>query len=668
MNLRPLVVVALALWPRITGAAEAPGARRLAVDDIFALKELADPRVSPDGKWVAYTVTTLDAAKDTSDTDVYMSPWAGGPALRLTSSPKDEKKPRFSPDGRFLAFLSGRDGKKTQVWLLDRAGGEAVKLTGYKASVSDLAWSPDSTRLALVVSDVDPDDPEPDGDDASDEKEKKPKPIVIRRLQFKRDEEGYLRDVRSHLHVFDVARKTSVQVTSGPHDDSAPAWSPDGRSLAFVSNRTADADANQDSDIFVVSAAGPETPRRLPSGPGTDGAPAWSPDGKVLAYVAGGDPRDMWYGTSHLAVLPVDGGPPRPLTRGLDRNVSAPRFAPDGRSIYVVVEDGGNSHLGRVPAAGGALERVAAGERDISEFDVGPAGAVAVLESEPHHPAEVYAVAPAGLRRVTTANDELLKGITLARVERFKARSPDGTAVDGFLARPPGAPAGQRLPTVLRIHGGPVLQFSTAFRFEWQLLAAHGYAVVGANPRGSSGYGRDFSRAIWADWGNLDYQDVMAALDHAITQGVADPDRLGVGGWSYGGILTDYVITRTTRFKAATSGSSMANHLAGYGTDQYQYEWETEIGLPWKVPDAYVKLSPFFRVDQVKTPTLILCGADDMNVPLLSSEQLYQALRRLGVPTELVIYPGQHHDIVRPSFVKDRYERYVAWYDRYLKP
>jgi dipeptidyl aminopeptidase/acylaminoacyl peptidase len=220
---------------------------------------------------------------------------------------------------------------------------------------------------------------------------------------------------------------------------------------------------------------------------------------------------------------------------------------------------------------------------------------------------------------------------------------------------------------VLRIHGGPALQYSTAFRFEWQVLAASGYAVVAANPRGSSGYGRAFSRAIWGDWGNLDYQDVMAALDHVIAQGVADPDRLGVGGWSYGGILTDSVLTQTTRFKAATSGASMANHLAGYGTDQYQYEWELEVGLPWVVPEAYLKLSPFFRVDKVKTPTLILCGADDMNVPLLSSEQLYQALRRLGVPTELVIYPGQRHDIVRPSFVKDRYERYIAWYDRYLK-
>jgi dipeptidyl aminopeptidase/acylaminoacyl peptidase len=661
----PLVFALVCGLPS-AASAQAPPGRALKPDDIFSLKELADPQVSPEGKWVAYTVTSLDRKKDEADTDIHMSPWAGGAALRLTSGAKGETKPRFSPDGRFLAFLSEREGTKTQVWLMDRAGGEAVKLTDYKASVSDLAWSPDSTRLALVVSDVDPDDPGTDEAEGK-EKEKKPRPIVIRRLQFKRDEEGYLRDVRSHIHVFEVSPRTSVQVTSGPYDDSAPAFSPDGRQVAFVSNRTADPDSNHDRDVFVVAARAGETPRRLPSGPGTDGAPAWSPDGKSIAFVAGGDPGDMWYGPSHLALLPVDGGPPRPLTQLLDRNVGSPRFSPDGRFVYVLVEDGGNSHLARVSVAGGALERVAGGERDISAFDVGAAGQVAVLESEPTHPEEVYALAPPGLRRLTTANDEFLKGIALARVERFKARSPDGTPIDGFLTRPPGAPAGARLPTVLRIHGGPALQYSTAFRFEWQVLAAGGYAVVAANPRGSTGHGRAFSRAIWGDWGNLDHQDVLAALDHVIAQGVADPDRLGVGGWSYGGILTDYVITQTTRFKAATSGSSMANHLAGYGTDQYQYEWELEVGLPWVVPAAYLKLSPFFRVDKVKTPTLILCGADDMNVPLLASEQLYQALRRLGVPTELVIYPGQRHDIVRPSFVKDRYERYIAWYDRYLK-
>lgn len=271
------------------------------------------------------------------------------------------------------------------------------------------------------------------------------------------------------------------------------------------------------------------------------------------------------------------------------------------------------------------------------------------------------------LTRITKVNDEFLAGIALGTTERFSARSADGTTIDGFLTRPPQAPAGQRLPTILRIHGGPVSQYSTGFNLEWQMLAAHGYAVVSANPRGSSGRGRDFSYAIWADWGNRDFQDVMAAVDHVIAMGVADPNRLGVGGWSYGGILTNYVITKTTRFKGAISGASEVNYLANYGHDHYQRQWEAELGLPWESPEVWMKLSPFYQVAKVKTPTLILCGQDDWNVPLVNSEQLYQALRRLGVPTELVIYPGQGHGIRRPSYQKDRYDRYLAWYDRYVK-
>jgi len=369
-----------------------------------------------------------------------------------------------------------------------------------------------------------------------------------------------------------------------------------------------------------------------------------------------------------VAVVSVDGGASRPLTRELDRNAQDLAFAPDGRSILFTVEDGGNSHLARVPVSGGPVERIVAGERDVSRFSVGPRGELVVLESSIHQPAEISAVEGGSLRRLTRVNDEFLAGIRLGPVRRFQATSADGTKIDAFLTLPPDAPDGQRLPTILRIHGGPVAQFSTAFSTEWQILAAQGYAVVGANPRGSSGYGRDFSYALWADWGNKDFEDVMAAVDEAVRMGVADPDRLGVGGWSYGGILTNYVITKTGRFKAAISGASEVNYLSNYGTDHYQREWEGELGLPWKETERWVRLSPFFSVEKVTTPTLILCGQEDWNVPLINSEQLYQALRRIGrVDTELVIYPGQSHSISKPSYQKDRYERYIAWYDKYLK-
>ncbi|MBM3791460.1 MAG: tetratricopeptide repeat protein, partial [Acidobacteria bacterium] len=483
---------------------------------------------------------------------------------------------------------------------------------------------------------------------------------------FKQDGAGYLREIRRHIYVFDIEKKSTEQITSGPFDDGSPVWSPDGKWLAFVSNRTPEPDSNFNTDIFVVEARPGQTPRQLTTWEGSDSSPAFSPDGQTIAYVAGGNPKDIWYATNRIAAIPFQGGTSKPLTGDLDRNVSDPQFTPDGKHVLFALEDGGNDHLARVPVAGGAVERLIAGERVIQTYDVGTGGEIVVLESVTARPGEISVWRDGSLKKITAVNDEFLKGIRLGKVERFKARSADGTMIDGFLTRPPDAAPG-RLPTILRIHGGPVSQFSTGFSQEWQILAAHGYAVVAANPRGSSGYGQAFSRALFADWGNKDFQDVMAAVDHVIAMGVADPEKLGVGGWSYGGILTNYVITQTDRFRAAISGASEVNYLANYGTDHYQRQWEAELGLPWKNTDLWIKLSPWYKVEKIVTPTLIMCGERDMNVPLLNSEQLYQALRRLGRETELVIYPGQTHGIRVPSYQKDRYERYLAWYDRYLK-
>ena len=639
--------------------------RRLTVEDLFALKSVGAPVLSPDGAVVAYTVRSMDLKKDSSDSDIYMIPFAGGEAVRLTTSPKAETSPKFSPDGKWLAFLSGREGDKTQVWLLPRAGGEASRLTDLKGGVGSFVWSPDSKRLVLVASDPDPDEApaEPKSED-----KKTAKPIVTRRIQFMRDPEGYLREIRSHLHVFDIEKKTSVQITAGPYDDEQPVWSPDGKTIAFVSNRSAEPDTNRDSNIFLIAPVAGETPRAITTNPSEDEQPSWSLDGKAIVYVAGGVVADMWYGANHVSTVNVATGAVKALTRTLDRNVGGPKFTSDGRAVFFTIEDGGNSHLARVPVEGGVIERIVAGERDVQSFDI-QNGHIAFLESQPTLPSEISVLDGSAVRRLTRTNDALLKDIKLASVERFKAKSKDGTMIDGFLTRPYDAKPGAKIPTILRIHGGPTSQFSTAFDSEWQLFAAQGYAVVAGNPRGSTGYGRDFSYALFAKWGEPDFDDVMAVVDYAVSLGVADPDRLGVGGWSYGGILTNYVISKTTRFKAATSGASISNILAGYGTDHYQYEYEAELGLPWKNAEAYLKLSgPFLKADQIKTPTLFLCGQADMNVPLLNTEQMYQAVRRQGIPTELVIYPDQFHGIRTPSYQKDRYERYVKWYDTYLRP
>lgn len=668
-----IVVLALASVPLV-----AQSKRPLQPDDIFELKTVSDPRISPDGAWVAYTVTSLDRKEDTSDADIYMVATSGGAPVRLTSTKKREDTPRWSPDGRYLAFLSDRDGKKRQVYLLDRHGGDAQAITDFKAGVSSMAWSPDGTKLALLVSDPDPNEPDPDA------KDKKPRPHVITRLQFMRDGEGYLNDVKRHIHVFDIATKGDVEIAHDRYDDGTPVWSPDGKLIAFSANRTDNPDANDDSDIFIIEPKSGAKPRALTTSPGSDSAPAFSPDGRSIAYLTGGDPKDIWYATNNVAIVPVTGGAPTILTAGLDRNVRNPQFTPDGRHVLFTIEEGGNSHLARVPVAGGTIARVLDGEREVTAYDVAKSGDVAYLESRPQQPGEIF-VAKGGAssaptathagaerarpERLTHVNDDFLAKIALGPFERFNAKSADGTMIDAFLTCPPTATPGNdvKLPTILRIHGGPVSQYSTAFNLEWQMLASRGFAVVAANPRGSSGYGHAFSRAIWADWGNKDYEDVMAAVDAAIAMGVADPDRLGVGGWSYGGILTDHVISKTTRFKAAISGASEFNYLANYGTDHYQRQWEAELGLPWQNAQAWMRISPFYRLDKIVTPTLVMGGDADMNVPILGGEQLYQGLKRLGRETELVIYPGETHSIRRPSFQQDRFERYIAWYEKYLK-
>lgn len=679
MTKRAVLAAAAAVAMVSTVAPRAQTRRPLQPDDIFEIKNVGDPRISPDGQWIAYTVTTLDKKEDSSDTDIYMVSTTGGAPIKLTGSRKPETSPRWSPDGKYLAFLSSRDGKKTQVYLLDRRGGEAQAITDYKTGASAIAWSPDSTRLALLVSDADPStgSGQAPGGDGANATDNRPKPHVITRLQFKRDGEGYLNTIKRHIHVFDIAARSDVQVTSDQWDDGAPVWSPDGKLLAFSANRTDNPDANDNSDIFLVEPTKGASVRKLTSFAGSDSSPVFSPDGKSIAYLQGGDPKDIWYATNNLAIIPTSGGTPRILTQGLDRNLRSPQFNPNGEGISFLLETGGNMDQAWVAVAGGAIKRPLTGDRDISAYDVAKNGNVAILQSTPSLPGEIFVTLAQQCCepiRLTHVNDDFLSKIALGQVERFKARSADGTTIDGYLTKPfdfaqgrPTAPSG-KLPTVLRIHGGPVSQYSTGFNLEWQMLAAQGFAVVAANPRGSSGYGRDFSRAIWADWGNKDYDDVMAAVDHVIAMGVADPDRLGVGGWSYGGILTDHVISKTNRFKAAISGASEFNYLANYGTDHYQRQWEAELGLPWQNTEAWIRISPFYRLDKITTPTLVLGGTDDVNVPLLGGEQLYQGLKRLGRETELIVYPGETHAIRRPSFQKDRFERYIAWYSKYLKP
>jgi dipeptidyl aminopeptidase/acylaminoacyl peptidase len=662
---------ALAQGPALgapTPNAARPAAKRpLRATDIFRVRDVRDPQVSPDGKWVAYTVTVADSATDKNDTDVWMASWDGKENLRITSTKDGESQPRWSPDGRYLSFISSRDGGKGgQIWLLDRRGGEATRLTEIKGGVSGYEWSPDGTRLLLLVDD--PDDADKGGDST---KAKTPKPIVLDRYHFKQDVQGYLGNQRSHLYLLDVATKKSEVLTTGKYDESNPSWSPDGKSIAFVSDRSPDPDRSINSDIYVIEARPGAQMRRLTMFEGDDNNSgsrlAWSPDGKSIAYVRGGSTTMSIYDQNRVAVIPVAGGEPRILTESLDRPVTSPKWTADGASLLFIVTDDRTQYVARMKATGGPVEKVTTGPRVISSVAMGPGGKLAVLASTSTEMPEIHALENGALRALSHQNDQWLAEIQLGTTEGIEYKTPDGADVHAVMTRPAGSSG--KMPTLLRIHGGPTGQDQYSFNFERELFAANGYVVVSPNYRGSNGRGEKFMSAISGDWGNKEVIDVLAATDYVVSKGIADPDKLGIGGWSYGGITTDYTIATTPRFKAAISGAGSALQTSMYGVDQYILQYETELGAPWKNPDAWMKVSyPFFHADRIKTPTLFMSGEKDFNVPTAGSEQMYQALKSLGIDTQLVIYPNSFHGITMPSYRVDRLERYLKWYDRYLKP
>jgi dipeptidyl aminopeptidase/acylaminoacyl peptidase len=662
--------------------AQQPAPRAITIDDYFQIREVRDPQLSPDAKLVAYTVNTALLKEDKNEERIWMVPKAGGPPSALSAEGVSSSHARWSPDGKFIAFLSAREEGKTQVWLLSRSGGEAERLTDTVQDVEDFAWSPDSCRLVLILRDASFEElqaakEKAPKDGVPPEKEKKAKaqkPWVIDRLQFKLDEVGYLDRRRTHLYVFDLAPKSLTQITSGDYDDSEPAWSPDGKFLAFTSSRsTPDADSDYNSDIWIVAAGNTDKGAHLTqvtTNPGTDNSPTWSPDGKWIAYVTQLEPHLLDYATKHLALTPAPGGEAKVLTLALDRIVTVPHFSPDGKFIYFIADDDGTQNICRISVNGGEITRPFDGRLMVNDYSLDKTGDLVAQVATIDAPDELFALAAApGAKpvRITHTNDAFMSQLRLTHGEYVRFKSKDGTTVSGYLYKPRDYVPGRKYPTILRPHGGPVWAYYAEFSHLAQLYAANGYAVLFPNPRGSSGYGQDYAKAIWADWGSKDFQDDMAMVDYAIEQGIADPDKLAVSGWSYGGISTDFIITQTNRFKAAISGAGTALYTSMYGHDHWQKDYDAELGRPWENKAVWERLSPFYRVNNITTPTLFMGGETDWNVPILGGEQMYLALKRLGRATELVVYPGESHEFKTPSHIKDRLERYLAWYAHYVK-
>jgi dipeptidyl aminopeptidase/acylaminoacyl peptidase len=640
--------------------------------DLTRIRFLSDAQISPDGRRVAFVVTTLDEERDEYLSHVWVVETAGGAPRRFTAGPKRDSAPRWSPDGRFLAFLSEREGpKKRQLHVMPADGGEPSRLTDLPHGVADPVWSPDGTRLAFVARVggwIEPED---------DKERRKSRPIrVITTVKYRYNGEGFVYDRRPHLFV--VARDGGEprQITRGDFDHGDPAWSPDGRWLAFVSARHGTRDDDDIADVWLVAPEGGE-PRRLTGGQGPVGQPVFSPDGRSVAYLGRSAPNAFGRNV-RLFTAPVDGGPPTGLGGGLDRSLGLegvrPLWSPDGAAILVPADDAGNVGLFRVAAADvGDAGRVVTGDRALRSVSQSSDGRwLAFTATDVGAPPEIFLAAAdgSGERRLTDLNGAWTREVTLSRPERFRIHRA-GHDVEVWVYPPVGAPAGGRVPALLNIHGGPHAAYGNGFFDEFQVYAGAGYAVVAANPRGSQGYGEAFTRAVVGDWGGGDFADIMAALDEALRRRPEiDPGRLGVMGGSYGGFLTSWAVGHTDRFRAACSERAVNSQVTMFGTSDIGHIFNTvEMGgaLPWDEPARWIERSPVTHAARIRTPLLIIHAEDDLRCPIEQAEQLFVALKKLGREVVLARVPDENHELSRSGTPRHRLERFrliLDWFAR----
>ena len=669
--------------------------RLITAQDLCALQFVGDPQVSPDGRQVAFVVTTIDEEQDDYRSRIWLVGTDGASAPRpLTAGTKVDTAPRWSPDGQRLAFLSTREGK-AQLYLLALAGGEAMQLTDREDGAGEAVWSPDGRQIAFAAA-VRAARP------ATDETGKRAEagePLRITRLKYKFDGRNFIHGkptIESRRHLFTITLPDDPaatiaaprQRTNGEWDDDQVAWSPDSQTLAFVSYREPDADRVFRADLWIVPVGGEEAPRKLTASDGSASGPAWSPDGTTLAYFATLD-ADRPYPTSRVFTIPAGGGTPRSLAPDLDRDASGgtlsdltlpagnnrPVWDAAGAHVLFPVADGGNQGVYRVPAAGGQATPLLTGERSIVALASGAGidGALVFSATDGTHPAELFVAAADGTgeRQLTDLNGPFLARKAVSTPERLRFRGGDEHEIDGWLMPPTAPTPGERYPLILMIHGGPHTQYGSAFIHEFQFLAAQGYGVLYANPHGSTGRGAAFAKELTAHWGEKDLPDLLAAVDHVLARGAADPERLGVGGGSYGGFMTNWIIGHSDRFKAAVTMRSISNLLNFWGTsDIFHIGNIPEFGIPWEEPERYLKFSPIMYAANFTTPTLILHQEEDHRCPVEQGEQLFAALNLREVPTRFVRFPAESHGMSRngkPSHRFQRLEELRAWYARFLQ-
>lgn len=631
-------------------------AQPLTIEDYATMPSVSDPRLSPDGSQIAFVVTRADMDESRYQSDVWLAAADGSGAFSLAHGESNDTQPRWSPDGSRIAFRSSRGGS-TQIWIIAPDGGEAVPLTDHETTVGDFAWSPDGTKIAFVAS-----DPEPD---------------ALARLRRERDDARVVLrgEDDEHLWVIDVEERTERRVTSGDLTVAEFSWSPDGERFVLALAPGPEPGESYNTDIYTVPLAGGE-PELLLGRTGTDDEPQYSPDGKWIAFVTGRGEVD-WAADQHLAVISAGGGAPRVISGDYDRFVDDFTWAADSKSIYFGGSWNLRGHLFRVGADGRGFTNLSQRHGVASDAHFLPSrDRVAFVWQSLTDPPEIH-VSPISrfAPRAITEINAFYRDRTLGETSVVRWTNPsDGLEIEGLLTLPIGYEPGMRVPLLLFVHGGPASHFSEQYLgylghvYPPHVFAARGYAVLRANPRGSGAYGSTFKSANRADWGGGDFADLMAGVDMLVERGIADPERLGIMGWSYGGFMAAWAITQTDRFAAASIGAPVVHLASMEGTSDIPGFIASYFGAsPWEAGDLHRERSPLTHVANAETPALIQHGMWDDRVPLSQGRMYHQALLDVGVPSVLVVYPRTPHTAREPRLRMDVMKRNVWWFDQWIR-